>query len=262
MEATTQTHGRYLPLPLPRRVMNDMLHFARQIPSVPVQRRLNVAPVVEARRQLADRPGWCAIFTKAYGIVTTAVPALRRAYLGFPWPRLYEHPCSVASVAIERTYDGEPGVFFAHLRGPDRQPLPDLESALRRFKEEPVETFGIFRRMLTVARLPRPIRRFMWWYGLNSSGPKRATRMGTFGVSVYSGLGAASLHPLGVLTTMINYGVIDEAGNVDVRIVYDHRVMDGGTVARALGMLEEVMNREVVDELCRLRYTDSRSRAA
>jgi hypothetical protein len=86
--------------------------------------------------------------------------------------------------------------------------------------------------------------------------------MGTFGVSVYSGLGAASLHPLSVLTTTLNYGVIGDDGNVDVRIVYDHRVMDGGTVARALGHLEEVMNGDMVKELRRLRQTESQYRAA
>ena len=57
--------------------------------------------------------------------------------------------------------------------------------------------------------------------------------MGTFGVSVYSALGAESLHPLTPLTTALNYGVIQENGDVTVRVIYDHRVMDGATVARA-----------------------------
>ena len=44
-------------------------------------------------------------------------------------------------------------------------------------------------------------RRLLWWTALNLSGRHRARLMGTFGVSVYAGLGAASLHPLSVLTT-------------------------------------------------------------
>jgi len=254
--------GRYLPLPLPRRVVNDMLHFARQIPSVPVQRRINVAAAREARQALAERPGWCSIFTKAYAIVAQQYPALRRAHLGFLRSRLYEHPFSIASVAVERDYQGEPGVFFGHLRGPEGQPLLTLEAALRKFKEAPIDDIGLFRRELMVARLPRLVRRFMWWVGLNSSGPKRAKRLGTFGVSVYSGLGAASLHPLGVLTTTLNYGVIEPDGSVDVRIVYDHRVMDGGTVARALGTLGEVLNGAIVDELRQLQREEEAHRAA
>jgi hypothetical protein len=247
-----QMHGRYLPLSLPRRLVNDMLYFAHWMPTVPVERRVNVAAVAELRHQLAHRPGWCALFTKAYGIVTASVPALRRAYISFPWPRLYEHPASIASIAIEREYQGEPGVFFAHVRGPDQQPLMNIEAALRRCKEEPVESIGLFRRGLAVARLPRPLRRLAWWIGLNGSGPKRAKQLGTFGVSVYAGLGAASLHPLSVLTTTLNYGVIGRDGSVDVRLIYDHRVMDGATVARALAALEEVMNGPIRLELLEL----------
>jgi hypothetical protein len=36
---------------------------------------------------------------------------------------------------------------------------------------------------------------------------------------------------------------------VPVRVVYDHRVMDGSTVARALGCLEQVLAGEIADEL-------------
>src|SRR5262249_2914943 len=100
-----------------------------------------------------------------------------------------------------------------------------------------------------ISRLPRPLRRLVWWFGLNVWGRKRAQYMGTFGVSVYAGLGAASLHPLSPLTTALNYGVIDESGKVDVRIVYDHRVLDGATVARALAGLECVLHGEILNEL-------------
>ena len=73
--------------------------------------------------------------------------------------------------------------------------------------------------------------------------------MGTFGVSVYSGLGAESLHPISPLTTTLNYGTVEKDGAVTVRVVYDHRVVDGATVARALACLEEVLNQEIVAEL-------------
>ncbi len=244
-----KVQGRTIPLSLPRRLIGDLVHFARKIPSVPVQRRMDLSAVVSARDALADRPSWFAIFTKAYGEVAARLPELRRAYLSFPRSHLYEHPHNIASVAIEREYQGEPGVFFAHLRGPEQQALRELDAHLRRFKEEPIEHIGLFRRALAMSRLPRPLRRLMWWIGLNSSGPKRAKRMGTFGVSVYSGLGAESLHPLSPLTTTLNYGVIRANGEVDVRIIYDHRVMDGAVIARALALLEQVLNREIVGEL-------------
>jgi hypothetical protein len=78
---------------------------------------------------------------------------------------------------------------------------------------------------------------------------QRPRYFGTFGISVYSGLGAESLHPISPLTTTMNYGVIAPDGAVDVRIVYDHRVLDGSTVARALVALEAELNGPVLAEL-------------
>jgi hypothetical protein len=241
--------GRNLPISLPRRWVGDLLHFARKVPGVVVQRRMNVSAVREARSRTAPRVGWCSIFTRAYAMVACEYPELRRAYMPFPLPHFYEHPISIASVALERDYRGEKAVFFAHLRFPDRQSLSALEAHLERFRREPVESVGLFRRALAVSRLPRPLRRLIWWVGLYSSGPKRAARMGTFGVSVYSGLGAESYNHHTPVTTSLNYGVIGEGGDVAVRVIYDHRVMDGGTVARALRRLEEVLNTDILAEL-------------
>ena len=58
-----------------------------------------------------------------------------------------------------------------------------------------------------------------------------------------------SLHPLSPLTALLNYGVIDKNGRVTARIMYDHRVMDGATIARALGRMEEILNSVILDEI-------------
>jgi hypothetical protein len=237
-----ERYGRRLPLSLPRRLIGDLMHFARQIPSVPVQRRMNLAPLVAAREQAQPWPSWCALFTKAYALVAAKRPELRRAYLSFPWPHLYEHPVSIASIAVERRIGDEDAVLFAQLRGAERHMPEQLDSFLKDCKERPVEFIGTFRRALRISGLPRPLRRFIWWLGLNSSGYKRARNLGTFGVSVYSGLGSEGLHPLSPLTTTLTYGVIAPDGTVDVRVIYDHRVLDGATVARALEDMEAVLN--------------------
>ena len=57
------------------------------------------------------------------------------------------------------------------------------------------------------------IRRALMWVALNV-GRQRANFVGTFAVSVYSGLGAESLHPLSVWTTLLNYGVIAPDGPI------------------------------------------------
>ena len=234
--------GRSLPLSLPRRFIGDLLHFAQKVPTVPVQRRMNIAPLMAARNQAFPRPSWCSLFTKAYAMVAADRPELRRAYLSIPWPHLYEHPSSIASVAIERRWQNEDAVFFVQVRNPEDHTPQQLDDYLQECKIKPVEKIGTFRRTLRVARLPRILRRFLWWLGLNLTGYKRARNWGTFGVSVYSGLGAESLHPLSPLTTALNYGVIADDGAVDVRIIYDHRVMDGSSVARALAEMEQILN--------------------
>ena len=89
----------------------------------------------------------------------------------------------------------------------------------------------------------------LWRVGLYTSGRRRAKHLGTFGVSVYSALGAESLHPLSPLTSTLNYGPIQPDGRVAVRIIYDHRVMDGSTVARALACLQDVLSGEMLAEL-------------
>ncbi len=244
-----EPYGRRLGLSLPRRFVCDLLHFARKVPTVPVQRRMNIAPLMAARQQADPRPSWCALFTKAYAMVAAARPELRRAYLSFPWPHLYEHSISVASVAIERKVGDEDAVLFVQIRGPEDHRADQIDDYLRECKTRPVERVGTFRRTLRVSRFPRPIRRLLWWIGLNVSGYRRARNWGTFGVSVYSGLGAESLHPLSPLTTALNYGVIGEDGTVDVRIIYDHRVLDGSGVARALVELEGVLNGPVARSL-------------
>jgi hypothetical protein len=225
------------------------MHFAKKVPTVPVQRRMHLGAVALARNARQPRVSWCALFTKAYALVAKSTPELRRAYLSFPWPHLYEHSLNIASIAFERKYQEEEAVFFSHIRSPEQLALDNLESTLRRFKEQPLQSISGCRRSLMLSQLPLPVRRLVWWFGLNVWGRKRAHYFGTFGISVYGGLGASSLHPLSPLTTTLNYGVIEPDGVVDVRIIYDHRVIDGASIARALADLEGVLTGPILQEL-------------
>jgi 2-oxoacid dehydrogenases acyltransferase (catalytic domain) len=252
--------GRRIPLSRARRLVIDFLHFSTAIPTVPVQRRMHIQPVIDARSALPNRPAWTAIFVKAFALVSAEMPELRRAFLKLPWRHLHEYPQPVASVAIERDFEGDKAVLVARIKDPASLSLPELSRRVRTFAECPVRDVKDFRRALRTCLLPRPIRRLMWWIGLNYPS-QRIRYFGTFGVSVYSGLGAESLHPLAPLTTILNYGVFSPDGQVDVRVVYDHRVMDGAIVARALARLEEVLAGPIVDELRELGVVKT-SRAA
>jgi pyruvate/2-oxoglutarate dehydrogenase complex dihydrolipoamide acyltransferase (E2) component len=61
--------------------------------------------------------------------------------------------------------------------------------------------------------------------------------------------GAAGLYVLSPLTTNINYSSFEPDGSIDVRLTYDHRVLDGSMVARTLVALEEVLRGAIRDEL-------------
>jgi hypothetical protein len=240
--------GRSIRLSIQRRMVIDFLYFARAVPTVPVQKHLLIADLVAARAACRDRPRWTAMFVKALALVADEVPELRRAYVKLPWPHLYEYPTSKASIMIERDYRGEPALCPVSVKDPSHQPMAAIGDVLDHASSVPLEDLKEFQRWKRLTRIPRPLRRLLWWIGLNI-GRQRGNFFGTFGVSVYSALNAESLHPMSPLTALLNYGVIDESGRVTARIMYDHRVMDGATVARALGRMEDVLNSAILDEV-------------
>jgi len=248
--------GRRLSLSRPRRLIADLMHFAAQVPSIPVQRRMDLAAVADARLHCPDRPSWPAIFTKAFALVASEFPELRRAYCKFPYSHLYEYPASVANVAIEREYRGERAVLPLLIKNPAELPVTEIGWLIRTAATLPIEDVKNFRRALRVTRLPQRLRRFLWWMGLNA-GRQRANYFGTFGVTAYAARGAESLHPLSPLTVTLTYGLVGGDGRADVRMVYDHRVLDGATVAGSLVRLEGVLNTAIREELLESHWRSS-----
>ncbi|PRY32621.1 hypothetical protein [Umezawaea tangerina] len=229
--------------------MRDLLHHSRKVPSVPMQRRMRLGDVVAARTAMPDRVSWCAIFVKAYALVSSRHPELRRAYFSFPWPHLYEHQETAASFSVERTYHGEDAVFFSRIVHPEALSVRQVDAIIRRHKTAPLGTLRSFRRILGLSGLPFPVRRLVWWLAVQARGPWRARFLGTFAASITASEGGASLHQLSPLTTTLNYGQLEPDGTLDVRLTYDHRVLDGSTVARALVALEDVLRGEILAEL-------------
>jgi hypothetical protein len=244
--------GRRLRLTPARKLVLEMLHHARKQPSIPVARTMNVGRLAELRQEAALSLSWTALFLRGYGLVAQLIPELRRAYI--PWPRahLYEHPVSIGAVVVERELDGEIALLAAKVRAPEDASVENLAAHLRRFKEAPVRSISDFRQLLRLARLPGPLRRFLFWHTLNWNGARRAKRFGTFMLSSYGNLGAEQLHPLTPLTSLLTFGPISPTGDVVVKIIYDHRVLDGRRVAVALAELERVLQNHLPHELERL----------
>lgn len=241
--------GRYLPLSGPRRFIGDLVHFARRVPLVPVSRMMDVGSLVQPRLAHPVRPSWAVVMMKAFGLVAAEHAPLRRALLTFPHTRLYEHPSSTCALALERTLDGEDGIFVGLFRAPECQTLFALQQALECYKNEPLHLIGFFRQQIRVSMAPRALRRLLWWATLDISGEKRAKRFGTFGLTTYGSLGAEQLHPISPLTTTLTYGRIDSSGRVCVKLIYDHRVLDGAYIARRLNDIEAILHGPIRQEL-------------
>jgi hypothetical protein len=236
--------------------MCDLVDAGRGASLVSRQKRMKLAKLLAARRAASPRPSWCAIFLKAFGFVASVRPELRRAYLPFPGPRLYEHPENLATVAISRLIGDEEAVLFARIRSPEQQCLMELDQHLRRFREQPIESVARFRRCLRVSGLPRPLRRFMWWLGLSTSGSSRARHFGTFAVG--AGPAASTLvQNVSPLTTTLSYGNPAANGSIAVRLTFDARVLDAGAATEALEELERVLHCELLTELRYLRAVEA-----
>jgi hypothetical protein len=232
-----------------RKMVGELMYHARKVPTIPLSRGLNVAALADARRQSTSPPSWMAIFVRAYGLLSVRHAVLRRAFIRWPIPHLYEHPVSECAVTVERKWHGEAVTLGAKIRQPETMPVEVISEHLRRYREAPVESISAFRQILRLGRLPWPIRRFVFWTTLNLSGATRAKRFGTFMVSSLGMLGVHQEHPIAPFTTHFSFGPIAADGAVTARIVYDHRVTDGRTIGRCLVDLQSVLDNELLSEL-------------
>jgi pyruvate/2-oxoglutarate dehydrogenase complex dihydrolipoamide acyltransferase (E2) component len=235
-------------LSAPRRIISDLMRLARDVPSFVVQREMDLAALVAARDAHAPKPPWTSLFAKAYALTAQEFPPLRQVYLPYPWPHLYEYAGSAANISIARDYRGESAAFGLVVRNPAARPLAEIGGAVAHAAIAPVEDIPDFARALQFAALPLPIRRPLFRLLFNVARP-RGKRIGTFGLSSVTAMGAELIHPNTVLTTVLGYGMLRDNGTITVRITFDHRVLDGATAARALARLEQVLNGPILREL-------------
>ena len=241
--------GRYVPLSPARRMVADWMYFCRNAPNVIAERRLELAPVQVARALCEPKPSWVGIFLKAFCTVAARRPELRRTYMPYPWPHLYEHSCSQAIYTLERLHDEEPVVVLAKLKSPESWSLRDLDSTIRKSQERPLLDFPIFRRAMRTSWLPGFIRRALLWGCLSFSGRFRATNFGTFALSSPAAHGAGLVQLQTMMTSTLHYGMFERDGSLNFRLTFDHRVYDGAFAARVLVDMEQVLLTEVLAEL-------------
>ncbi|MGL4635555.1 MAG: hypothetical protein ACRCWF_06225 [Beijerinckiaceae bacterium] len=245
-------NGRSIKLSPSRVFIADLCQQTLKTPQGVVARRIDLSLAIKARAEFAaqtsgQKPLWTAVFIKAWGEVAAELPELRRSYVTLPWPRLYEHATSVASVMVERDINGEAVLFPVRIKSPAERSLAEITADIETGRSAPVTSISRNRMILAISRLPRPLRRLAWWVAFNV--PRhRAHYVGTFGVSVVGHLGASILYPVSPMTTFLGYGPFTEDGTVDVTLGFDHRVMDGAVIARGLALLETKLAAVIVAE--------------
>ncbi len=238
-----------------RRLVIDLMTFSQKVPTVTVDRRMNLSRLIMARQLCSPRPTWTALFTKAFALVAAREPILRRCYMSFPWPRFFEAPKNIATLNVGRRVLEEDVVLHAHVRSPENRTLPELDAIIHHFMETPVEQIDSYRRVNRVSHLPGPVRRFLMWAALNLFGRRRCHNFGTFGLTSVAGQGAGILNLVPLLTSTLHYGLLDDKGCLDVRLAFDHRVLDGAQAAETLLHLEVTLLGEILDEVRDLEHS-------
>src|SRR5262249_6176689 len=155
--------------------------------------------------------------------------ALRTSYLTFPWPRYYEHPGSVATLSIDRQLAQERIVLYGLIPNPEDLTLAEIDSIIHNHQTGPVDSIASYRRAVRLSWVPWPFRKLLWWGALNVFVPMRCQNFGTFGITSLGAHGAGITHLVPLLTSTIHYGLFDPSGAVDMRLSFDHRVLDGAT---------------------------------
>jgi hypothetical protein len=229
--------------------MRDIVHFGRKSDVVGGSGVMNIAPLVEARRAARSSISRTSLLAKGLALVARNRPEMRQSYLPFPAPHLYQSPKSVATIAVEREWRGEPAVFFDQIEAPEDLSLGEIDTKFRAMQLGPVESLAGFRRLIRFTRMPEPIRRGFWRLGLYGSGYLHSRYFGTFSITTIPAPRTEYMQATTPITMSVIQGFLEPSGDLPLSILVDHRVIDGMALVRIARELESVMNEQVAAEL-------------
>jgi hypothetical protein len=245
--------GRRIPLTVARRLVADYMWAASAIARVDVRRRVAFRDLIAARAAIGENaPSWTAIFVKAFAKVAAETPELRRVYMSLPWPHFYQYDESTVSILQERQIVGDTGILPLRFYQPDAVALAELDTMIRREAAAPIEASRFHRKLIALARLPLLFRRIVWSLFWNVARLRR--EIGTCGVSSAARWQTDLGTTRSPLASLLSYGPVDANGNVDVRLSFDHRILDGALAGRALERLDQILNSAILEELHQLKH--------
>lgn len=243
--------GRRLSFSNGRRLVDDVIRVSNQMPMAAFSSEWDVAKVAKLRRMAKPKISWNVLMMKAHALVCQDYPMLRRCYVRFPFAHLYEHHQNVCMMTIGRAHQGEERLFFARFNEPDNSTLVELQVLYDRYRKVPIERIKQFRHQITFAKFPSPVRRFAWWALFNLWPQKRASHMGTFGMSISGHRGAFGSQHLGCNTTILGVDPNPRKGVAQMLLTFDHQILDGAPATEVFlkgqRMLSTVVAKELAD---------------
>ena len=240
--------GKTIPLTLGRKLVADLVAASDWTTKGVISRQMHLPRLVAARAAQIDRSPWTALIATGFSRVAAQRPELRRSYAPLPRPHLYEVPVSIAVITVARELNGEEILQFARIRAPDLLGPVTTGTELRRLSSMPLTDIPDSRKLLAIMRWPWPIRKILWWIGLNV-GRQRANFFGTFGITSLAGMNASinsAVHPLSIC---LSWSPLSEDSKTVLVCSFDHRVCDGMTIAQALAALEAELEGPVASAL-------------
>jgi len=244
--------GKRIALSNGRRLVDDVIRMANQTPLAGLSGDFDFSKIAKYRRMSRPKIAWNVLFMKAYAQACREMPELQQAYASFPWGYLYQHDNPICMMTIAREYQGEERLFFARFNSPDHNTLPELQAKYDRFRKAPIESIKQFQHQIKFAKMPSAVRRMTWWILHNVWPEKRATHMGTFGMSFSGHHGVYGNQHLSPSTTTLGVDPMPRRGQSRVVLTFDHRVIDGTPATRVFTLLQSMMNNPIQRELAAL----------
>ena len=241
--------------------MIDAIHFGQKMYTVGGGISVNLAAAAAARKLQQPPVSWEAIWIKAIAIAAASCPELRTAYLPFPWPRLYTHPHPVACVAAERIWKGAPATFWDRFKNPATLPLAEIHRRREGMSRLPVESIGGFRLQIRGTRAPWIARRLMWHIAVQWSGRLRSEYIGTYSTAK-TPQRVQVLFLTAPISFSFNWTAPAPNGDLQLRVFFDHRLIDATGVGRIVDAIAQAMNEPIAAELTVLARAGLKARAS
>lgn len=242
-------NGKRIRLSNGRQLVDDVIGMAQRIPTAGIGGTFKVAEIARLRRLTRPKISWNVLYLKAYSLVASQVPELNQVYVRYPWPHLYQHDSVVCMMTFTREFENENRLFFARFSNAHQYSLTDLQERYNHLMEAPVNEIRQFRHQIRFAKFPRLIRRLGWRLMFDWWPSKRASHVGTIGMSFSGYRGIYGNRHLGPVTSILGVDPTPRNDESRLTLTFDHRILDGIPAANTLESIQRTLNNQIKTEL-------------